>query len=81
MTNLEQIRDAISFFDLDGAGPDYDANLLKAARAAVEALRDLGEGIVQIYDDIACDGFSPESSLNLTAFGIMLDAILNEKSE
>jgi hypothetical protein len=69
MTKLEQVALAISEFDLDGASGEYEQELMKAARAAVEALRDPSEAL---FDE----GFPIGDVRPSQIWSDMIDAIL-----
>jgi hypothetical protein len=51
MTGLDQGALALSEFDVDGASGEYEQELMKAARAAVEALRELTSDLALVDRD------------------------------
>jgi hypothetical protein len=85
MTKLEQVARAIGEFDLDGASGIYEQQLMKAARAAVEALREPTEEMVKAAEQEIFEHMPGARDWTLLcakdAIKAAIDAILSEKPD
>ena len=77
MRTLEKIEEVLNDFDLDGASGFYETNLRKAARAVVEALKNVDYDLRELPTEHAFRAAGYDEALAF--WNATLDEILNEK--